>query len=150
MLGIGRPIWLKVQESESRLTLIENMVKKDLIVKDLDSFAKAVGKMLRSDELRFKEEERKILMGLMRLKLKDERLNLKRLRKEKEDMKERFVREIGKSRQYYTLIKKLRKETMKRKNILKKCVHGSMLLRSYPYFTRPCNLTHSCITCSRK
>ena len=83
LLGIGRPIWLKVQESESRLTLIENMVKKDLIVKDLDSFAKAVGKMLRSDELRFKEEERKILMGLMKLKLKDEKLNLKRLRKEK-------------------------------------------------------------------
>ena len=40
--------------------------------------------MLRSDELRLKEEERKILMGLMKLKLKDKKLNLKRLRKEKD------------------------------------------------------------------
>ena len=76
--------------------------------------------MLRSEELKFKEEERRILMGLMRLKLRDERLNLKKLKKEKENMKERFVKEIGRSRQYFTLIKKLRNETLKKKNILKK------------------------------
>ena len=51
------------------------MVRKELVVKDIDSYAKVVGIMLRSDELRFKEKERKILMGLMVLKVKDEKLN---------------------------------------------------------------------------
>ena len=83
MLGIGRPIWLKVQESECRLAWLTDMVRKELIVRDIDSYAKSISGMLRSDELRFKEAERKILMGLMRLKLKDEKLNLKSLQKER-------------------------------------------------------------------
>ena len=29
LLGIGRPIWLKVQESESRVSLIENMISRE-------------------------------------------------------------------------------------------------------------------------
>ena len=35
-------------------------------------------------------------------------------------MRQKFISEIGRSRQYYTLIKKLRKETIKKKTILKK------------------------------
>ena len=59
-------------------------------------------------------------MGLMRLKLRDEKRNLKKLTREREKMKEMFIDEIGKSKQYYMLIKKLRKETIKRKGILRK------------------------------
>ena len=44
------------------------MVRKELMVRDINSYAKSVGNMLRSDELKLKEDERKILMGLMRLK----------------------------------------------------------------------------------
>ena len=79
LLGIGRPIWMKAQESECRLAWLTEMIRKDLTVKDIDAYAKTVGSMLRSDELRFKEEERKILMELMKLKLRDEKLNLKNI-----------------------------------------------------------------------
>ena len=79
LLGVGRPIWLKVQESESRLAWISEMVRKELVVRDICSYAKSISCQLRSEELRFKEKERKILMGLMELKLKDEKLNLKNL-----------------------------------------------------------------------
>ena len=120
MLGIGRPIWMKVQESECRLAWLTDMVRKELIVRDIDSYAKSISGMLRSDELRFKEAERKILMGLMKLKLKDEKLNLKSLQKEKEKMRQRILKEIGRGRKYYTLVKRLRRETIKRKTELKK------------------------------
>ena len=59
-------------------------------------------------------------MGLMRLKLKDEKLNLKSLIKEKENMRQKIIEEIGKGRQYCTLIRGLRKETIKKKTKLKK------------------------------
>ena len=56
----------------------------------------------------------------MRLKLRDEKLNLKSLTKEKEKVRQQIIKEIGKSRRYNTLIKTLRKETIKRKTQLKK------------------------------
>ena len=43
LLGIARPKWLKVLESERRQLWLEEMVKKDLVVRDIDSYAKSVG-----------------------------------------------------------------------------------------------------------
>ena len=50
LLGIGKPIWLKVQESESRLAWLSEMVRKELVVRDICSYAKSIGSQLRSDE----------------------------------------------------------------------------------------------------
>ena len=75
LLGIARPIWLKVLESECRQVWLDEMVRKDLVVRDIENYAKSVGAMLRSEELRFQEKEREILKGLMNLKARDEKIN---------------------------------------------------------------------------
>ena len=61
LLGIIRPAWRKVLESETRLDWLERMVKKKLIVRDIEAYAKAQGEMLRSEEMRMKEEERDLV-----------------------------------------------------------------------------------------
>ena len=60
LLGITRPVWQKVLESELRQKWLEEMIKKDLVVRDIDSYAKSVSTMLRSEELKFQEKEREI------------------------------------------------------------------------------------------
>ena len=120
LLGIVRPTWIKVTESEQRLSWLKNMERKKLIVRDIESYAKSVSNKLRSDELKYREEERSVLLGLMSLKVKDEKLNLRKLQRLKENRKEEILKEVGKTRQYDTLMRKLRKETLVKKKELKK------------------------------
>ena len=42
LLGIVRPAWRKVQESEMRLDWLNKMVKKNLVVRDIEAYAKAL------------------------------------------------------------------------------------------------------------
>ena len=42
LLGIIRPIWTKVTESECRLTWLHEMVRQDLIVRDIEAYAKSL------------------------------------------------------------------------------------------------------------
>ena len=90
LLGVARPVWLKVTESEQRLSWLDKMVKKGLCVKEIESYARSQHEKLRSDELKIKEEERVVLMGLMRVKLKDEKRNLEHLRIEREELRRRI------------------------------------------------------------
>ena len=53
LLGDLRPYWIKVKESEQRLRWLKQMVKLDLVVRDIDAYAKAVSEKLRSDEMKF-------------------------------------------------------------------------------------------------
>ena len=87
LLGIARPIWQKVLESECRQIWMEEMKRKDLVVRDIDLYSKSIGGMLRSEELRFQEKEREILKGLMDLKLRDEKLNYRVLRQNREEFR---------------------------------------------------------------
>ena len=105
LLGIVRPTWIKITESEQRLAWLQSMVRKRLIVRDIESYAKSVSTKLRSEELKYREEERDILLGLMNLKVKDEKLNLRNLNKKKEEEKRKIVREVGNTRQYNTLLR---------------------------------------------
>ena len=73
LLGVVRPFWLKVTESEQRLAWLKTMRKNDLVVRDLESYAKSISERLRSEEYQLKEEERKILLDIMTLKIKDEK-----------------------------------------------------------------------------
>ena len=56
VLSIGRPYWLRVTESEMRLAWLKTMVKKELVVRDMDSYAKLISVKLRSEEYRMREE----------------------------------------------------------------------------------------------
>ena len=87
LIGIARPIWSKVVESEARLSWLHDMVKSELVVRNLEAYAQSISACLRSDEMISKEEERKILMGVMRLKLKDERKHLDKMRRNREKVR---------------------------------------------------------------
>ena len=73
LLGVVRPAWLKVTESEQRVTWLTKMVKRDLCVKDIEAYVKLEHDKLRSEQHQVREDERTILMGLMQLKLRDEK-----------------------------------------------------------------------------
>ena len=81
LLGEMRPVWIKAKESECRVNWLRTMVRLELVVRDIEAYARSVCEKLRSDELKFKEEERKVLLGIMKLKLKDENINLRGLKK---------------------------------------------------------------------
>ena len=84
LIGIIRPIWTKVTESECRLTWLHEMVRQNLIVRDIESYAKSLIECLRPEEIRYRAEEKKVLLGLMKVKLKDETKHLEMVQRVRE------------------------------------------------------------------
>ena len=68
VLGIARPIWIKVVENEERLNWMKKMVHRGLIVRDTEVFGKSLENKLRSDNAQILEDEKEILLTLMKLK----------------------------------------------------------------------------------
>ena len=87
LLGKVKPKWIKVIESEQRMQWLKSMIHKKLLVRDIEAFLKTQGDKLRSGERNIREEERDILMGMMNIKLKDEKKNYRKLKKEKEEVR---------------------------------------------------------------
>ena len=83
LLGEMRPFWIKVKESEHRLEWLKTMVRHELVVRDVDAYAKAISEQLRSEEMKFREQERGVLLGIMKVKLRDEHHNLRKLQNKK-------------------------------------------------------------------
>ena len=100
LLGIVRPVWRKVVDSECRLAWLHEMVKENLFVRDIENYAKSLSECLRSEEMIYREEERKVLSGLMKIKLKDERKHLEVVKKVKEVARGWLKKIVGKSRKY--------------------------------------------------
>ena len=119
LLGAVLPVWLKVTESEQRLMWLERMVRRGICVREIENYAKSQHAKLRSEELRLKECERKVLSGLMIVKLKDEKRNLVRVMRIREALRSRLKRELGKTKRLETLMKRIRQETRKKRDILK-------------------------------
>ena len=117
MLGIARPVWLKVCESEERLWWMKKMVERKLLVRDLEAYAKQIETKLRSEEANIREKEREIILDLMRLKLKDEKRCLRKLREKKNEMRRWLKGELG-IRQLESTMRLLRDEVRKRKREL--------------------------------
>ena len=120
LLGVVRPYWMKVTESEQRLAWLKTMRGRDLVVRDLESYAKSISEQLRSEQYRMREEERKILLEIMSLKIKDEKKHLVEVKRKKEERKRWLIDQLGKNRKFDTIIRKLRKETLARKAKLKR------------------------------
>ena len=59
ILGAMRPCWLKTVESEERIKWLMQMIKKGLLVRDIEAFLKSTSDKLRSENSKIKEEERK-------------------------------------------------------------------------------------------
>ena len=108
MLGRARPVWLKVSESEQRMKWLKEMIRKRLLVRDIESFLKSQEERLRSEEEIIREEERNILLGLMDIKLKDERKNYRKLVKNREDMRKLLKKECeNNNKKYLTRVLKI-------------------------------------------
>ena len=108
LLGVVRPSWIKVTESESEseseqpVTWLTKMVKKGLCVNDIKSYVKSEHEKLRSDKYRVREEERDIMIDLMKLKLKDAKRNLEDLRRNRERLRKWLKERLKGSRKYET------------------------------------------------
>ena len=61
------------------------MVRKGLLVRDVESFLKTQEEKLRSEESAIREEERNVLLSLMTVKLRDEKKNYRRILREREE-----------------------------------------------------------------
>ena len=71
------------------------MVERKLLVRDLEAYAKQIETKLRSEEANIREKEREIILDLMRLKLKDEKRCLRKLREKKNEMRRWLKGELG-------------------------------------------------------
>ena len=108
LLGIIRPVWQKVMESECRLNWLHEMVRLELVVRNIESYAKSISDCLRTEEMIYREEEKKVLMGLMKIKLKDERKHLEIMQRVRERARKWLKEIVGESRKYSTIIKHIR------------------------------------------
>ena len=122
MLGKIKPYWIKVMASEQRINWLKGMVRKGLLVRDVDAFLKSQEEKLRSEEVKIREEERSVLLGLMTIKLRDEKKNYRRILREREDKRKWLKSECGSNnRKYLLIMRKLRKEIeVKRKELKEK------------------------------
>ena len=100
LIGIARPIWSKVVESETRLAWLHDMVRSELVVRNLEAYAQSISACLRTEEMISKEEERKVMMEVMRLKLEDERKHLDRVRRNREKVRKWIGEKVGKTRTF--------------------------------------------------
>ena len=119
MLDTLKPVWIKVAESEMRLGWMEKMFRRKLCVRELELFASAQNDQLRTQEMRFREEERRILLGLMPVKIRDERKNLRSLQESKEELKLWIKQTLGSIKKYKKLLERLKRITDKCKRKLK-------------------------------
>ena len=62
LLGVVRPAWVKVLESEQRISWLTKMVQKGLCVRDIEAYVKLEHEKLRSEQYRVREDERDIMM----------------------------------------------------------------------------------------
>ena len=82
LLGIIKPSWIKVAESESRL----------------EDYAKSISFQLRTEEMKLREEERTALLDLMLVKIRDEKRNLRILLGVREEMRKWLKVELGRKK----------------------------------------------------
>ena len=94
LLGIVRPVWQKVVESECRLAWLHEMEENKLVVKNIESYAISLSACLRTEEMIEREEERIVLLGLTKVKIKDEKKTARDCEKVERDGEE-VVKEVN-------------------------------------------------------
>ena len=72
-IGVIQPIWNKALESDKRLLWLKDMLKKGLVVRDIESFREKINDKLRTESSREEEIGRETLTEMMRVKCTDEK-----------------------------------------------------------------------------
>ena len=117
LLGILQPSWNKAVESEMRLYWLKEMLEKDLVVREIQSFGEGIKDKLRTESSREEELGRDSLIELMEVKYQDEKRYHRECIKVKEQLKEWTRKKIGR-RRYKHLMEKIKEiENKKRKEL---------------------------------
>ena len=122
LVGILQPLWNKALESDMRLDWLRLMLRKDLVVRDIQHFGENVNKKLRTESSREEEMGREALIELMKVKLKDERRYHRECYKVRERIRNRLRSDLGR-RKYDNLMEKMKRKLAKNKKILREKYH---------------------------
>ena len=95
LLGILQPVWYKAVESDMRLEWIEEMLRRGIVVREIQSFGENISNQLRAESSKEEELGREALISLMKVKHKDERRHHHECIRVKEQIKDWLKREFG-------------------------------------------------------
>ena len=105
LLGTLQPVWRKATESDMRLKWLGEMLRKDLCVREIQSFGENINDQLRAESSKEEEISREALMSLMEIKHKDERRNYRECAKVKEQIKDWMRKKLGRGKVKTILVK---------------------------------------------
>ena len=103
VLGIVKPIWQKVLESEKRVSWLGDMLERDLILRDVMKFGQILEEKLRTESSRSDELGRQALVEIMRVKLTDEKRFYRECKRTREVIRDFLRKKLGRKR-YNNLI----------------------------------------------
>ena len=117
-IGVIQPIWNKAIESDMRLAWMRDMLKKGLVVRDIESFGEKVNEKLRTESSREEEIGRDTLIEMMRVKCIDEKRYNRECVKAREEVKN-WIRSRTSRRRFRTIMEKMRTKEDKLRRELK-------------------------------
>ena len=118
MLRILQPVWLKAVESDKRLRWLGEMLRRELVVRDIQHFGEGMNDKMRADSSKEGELEREALMGLMKVKHNDEKRYYRECVRVKEQIKDWIRKRIGRGK-FRTMMENLKRKENKRRGELK-------------------------------
>ena len=118
LIGILQPVWNKAVESDMRLSWLQEMLRKDLVVREIQSFGGNLKDKLRAESSREEEMERSSLIEVMKVKYRDEKRYHQECIKVKERLKDWTKKKIGR-RKFKHLMAKIKENEEKRRRELK-------------------------------
>ena len=118
LIGALQPAWIKAVESDMRLRWLGEMLRRELIVRDLQHFGGGINDKMRAESSKEGDLGREALMSLMKVKYQDERRYQRECVKVKEQMREWIRKKLSKGR-FRTIVEKLKNKENKRRGELK-------------------------------
>ena len=114
LLGILQPVWYKAIESDMRLEWIEEMLRRGIVVREIQSFGENITNQLRAESSKEEELGREALIGLMKVKHRDEKRHHHECIRVKEQVKDWLRKQFGRGR-VKTVLEKLKNRGNRRR-----------------------------------
>ena len=118
LLGILQPIWMKAVESDMLLKWLGEMLRRGLLVRELEYFGTNIKSQLRAESYKEDDVSRDSLLSLMRIKHRDERRHHRECIHVKEQIKDWLREKYGRGR-IKTVLEKLKNRDNRRRRELK-------------------------------
>ena len=118
-----KQLWEDVAKSEARLNLIAKLQERELGFAEVEQFSLGLKYSLKSDKMKGKNAKpiQKVVRAAMDLKVRDESFLLKDLKKRREKMRRKVSEKYHhRSEKFRKIMRYLRQEAAKVKNIVKK------------------------------